>query len=89
MARIGHAHKNKKGHAKRNPLICMVRPLGLEPRAHGLKAPVYATSRTIVIGLMAVKQIISELKNTVAASSRFKDTARFGHVANGGLHAYL
>jgi len=89
MSRIGHAHKNKRGHALRNPLKIMVRPPGLEPGAHGLKAPVYAAARTIVIGYSSVKQFISEFRNAVFTPILFKRVSRIGHVACGGTHACI
>jgi len=89
MTRIGHVHKNKRSHASRNSLKEMVRPPGLEPGAHGLKARGHATTRTIVIGHSSVKQFVSEFKNTVVISILFERVSRIGHAAFGGFHAYI
>ncbi len=37
LSRYGHAVKTKGPAIIRQPFVYMVRPLGLEPRAHGLK----------------------------------------------------
>jgi len=89
MTRFGHEYKTKKGHALRNPLINMVRPAGLEPAAHGLKARASSTLCVVIIGFFSPRNLTLYFRIVEVIAFLDGGSSRFGHATKGVSHAYI